>query len=76
MENLKPKEKEAVGLISKESLQARLMKLQEEWNKGQSLLQSLQSQTQSTQAQMLRIEGAMALIQEQLVPTDKLASSG
>ena len=55
--------------LTQESLHSRLNQLEEEWKKGQTLIHQ-------TQAQMLRIEGAIALNREQLgTPSKELEKS-
>lgn len=48
----------------KEQLQQRLKNLQEEYQKGQEQLATLEEETKSVQATMLRISGAIQVLQE------------
>lgn len=73
MENLK-KNSGNDGLTL-EYLKSRLAKLEAEWKKGQGLLQNFQSQTQQTQMEMHRVEGAMALLREEMELVGSTASS-
>lgn len=52
------------------TIKQRLRALQQEYDKGQKLLGDLQSQVTEVQSQLLRISGAIQVLQELLADTE------
>jgi len=59
----------------KEQLQQRLKNLQDEYQKGQEQLAALEEETKSVQATMLRISGAIQVLQELIEENKKNGNS-
>jgi predicted nuclease with TOPRIM domain len=60
----------------KEQLQKRLEELRAEYEKGKSTLQELEEKTANVRSMMLRLSGAIQVLQEELERADPGSASG
>jgi hypothetical protein len=60
----------------REQMEARLAALKSEYDKGQTQLRQLESQSSSLRETMLRISGAIMVLEERLSPPAPVTSGG